>query len=750
MSDEELLDFKTELYDIIERDSFDNSTFPEESFFNWASYILCETGFIDEAHYSPYRNGSKGLRIDGYSWCELDRTFCGIIVELSDEQYELSSVTNTEAEKIGKRVQRYLAEASSRNFRNSLFRENTDISSNGRVTAELIADIEEEIIKYKIIVITDHVKSTREKEIAIDPIADRSSLTDKQTSIEIWDLKRLMDLEQTTSETEDFNVKLLDFPIVEVIEASKLKNGTITYLGVMPASVLSDVYDKFGQRLLESNVRTFLDFTNQKNNAMRKGLLKEPENFFAYNNGITVTATGADIVEENGKLIIKSIENMQIVNGGQTTAAIYFTPREKGGIDNKDGTTTYYKSAKLSKVHVQMKLTILNAKDDPEFCDRYKADIARYANFQTAVNDSDLTSNKLFHKDMERLSRKISTRTYPPTNWFYERTRGQYNTQLKGMKKEQDKKTFKLKYPKNQKFKKEEMVKYEVTWLMQPHIVKKGTNPSRKFLMGPIEEIYKKDPIFKLDEIYYENVISKILLFKQLDSLVNKSQWYKEEKGLKAEAVTYTIALVRKRLVEINKDINLPLIYSEQSISKNLGDVLCNAAKIIRRNIMDYEFRGGAANPAEFCRDEKGWLKIQKTKIDISGLNNPEIIDINSKSTKSILSPQIKDVTLETLTIEEPPKLNIDQNINDKLSEQGNYSGHSVVEVSELSREYWEALVAYNKKLFKPLDPEVVFPMLKARSLRTGIPLSKKQNRQVERIYVESKKRGFDFLDESL
>ena len=63
--------------------------------------------------------------------------------------------------------------------------------------------------------------------------------------------------------------------------ANELENGISTYLGIMPGTLLSAIYDEFGQQLLESNVRTFLDFRAATNKGMRKSLVTEPENFFA-------------------------------------------------------------------------------------------------------------------------------------------------------------------------------------------------------------------------------------------------------------------------------------------------------------------------------------------------------------------------------------------------------------------------------------------------------------------------------------
>src|SRR3546814_5048347 len=62
-----------------------------------------------------------------------------------------------------------------------------------------------------------------------------------------------------------------------------------SYLMVMPAEVLATLYERFGARLLEQNVRTFLQARGNVNQGIRATNLNEPGMFFAYNNGITAT-----------------------------------------------------------------------------------------------------------------------------------------------------------------------------------------------------------------------------------------------------------------------------------------------------------------------------------------------------------------------------------------------------------------------------------------------------------------------------
>ena len=72
-----------------------------------------------------------------------------------------------------------------------------------------------------------------------------------------------------------------------------------SYLAVLPGEVLADIYDRWGARLLEQNVRVFLQARGKVNRGIRLTLENEPSMFFAYNNGITATAEAVDI--SNGR-----------------------------------------------------------------------------------------------------------------------------------------------------------------------------------------------------------------------------------------------------------------------------------------------------------------------------------------------------------------------------------------------------------------------------------------------------------------
>ena len=214
----------------------------------------------------------------------------------------------------------------------------------------------------------------------------------------------------------DFQEKYnLTVPCIENSASEKYS----VYLAIISGELLAALYDEYRDRLLEKNVRSFLQVKGAVNKGIRDTLRDEPEMFLAYNNGISVTAEGVEIVrDENGKPSIKKIRDMQIVNGGQTTASIFNAKRDKK-ID-----------ADLSKVFVQMKISVISS---PENMDEIVPRISAFANTQNKVQIADFSANDPYHRRIEELSRTVWAPAQGgllPQNWFYERARGQYADML--------------------------------------------------------------------------------------------------------------------------------------------------------------------------------------------------------------------------------------------------------------------------------------------------------------------------------
>jgi len=703
---DELLEYKNELFSTASIYADANEVFPEESFFEYVSELLGSAGILENVEYCPYRNSNRGIRIDGYSWNPLEKTISGLIVNFTNESDVINTLTNSQINDIGKRVTRFFDRVRDEKFIDSL-----EVTDPGRIAA---ADIEEHLndaIKFRVVIFTDQVLSSRVKKLAIENILDRD------TSIEVWDLERLRALEASSADHEEFtvDVKALGGGI-KALPANELENGISTYLGIMPGTLLSAIYDEFGQQLLESNVRTFLDFRAATNKGMRKSLVTEPENFFAYNNGLTVTATSIKTETVDGQLIVTELDNMQIVNGGQTTASIYFSPREKGILkgENKE---YKYQDIDLNKVFVQMKLTVVGEKDT---ADIIKANIAIFANSQNSIQDSDLVSNHPFHSNIETRSRKQlmpAGETGLPNKWFYERVRGQYSTKLRALSGNARRK-FEAEYPKKKMFSKTDMAKYENTWRMKPYLVKKGAQANLK-LLGTviITEFEKNEDAF--GGAFYKDLIAKMILFREADAAIFRSDWYKAEKGFKAETVTYTLALLRYALLEEKKDINLSRIYQNQSVPESLMNFIVSLAEQVRNNITDPEFRGGVANPSEFCKSEKGWLRFLELDVDLGAIVNADIISGDQISDKEEENKALNKVSKSMSDFE------------------------SVMQVSDKE---WELIARYYTDTFGPEHINVGIPKACVSLHKHGKLPTDKQLKQAVQIREKAYSDGFDFV----
>lgn len=377
-----------------------------------------------------------------------------------------------------------------------------------------------------------------------------------------------------------------------------------SYLSIMPACMLADIYRDHGARLLEQNVRTFLQFRGNINKKIRDTILKEPHMFLAYNNGISATAESITLTPD-GKEII-AIKDFQIVNGGQTTASIFQTRRK-------------YKTADINAVCVQIKLTVINA---PLKKGEIVSLISKYANTQNKVSDADLSSNHSFHIEVEHLSRKIWTPASAgknQTRWFYERARGQYNDELYQIDSAAQQKKWVGRNPKDQKFAKEDLSRFFMSWEMTPWWVVRGRQKNFSEFMENVDSI-------DINQIFYEDLIAKSIIFKSAERLYGTGA--KAIGDLRYMVVPYTISFLR--LITDNK-INLYKIWKNQGLSPELESLISDLLFKIDKFMRDTA-PGGLIG--EWAKKEDCWktLKDYDIYVDVTSINtelynNSEIKD---------------------------------------------------------------------------------------------------------------------------
>ncbi len=359
-----------------------------------------------------------------------------------------------------------------------------------------------------------------------------------------------------------------------------------SYLCVIPARMLADIYADHGARLLEQNVRTFLQFRGNINKGIRDTILKEPHMFMAYNNGISATAESVKLTDD--KKSILSIKDFQIVNGGQTTASIFQTRRK-------------YKTADLNPVSVQVKLTVIK---DPKKKPGIVSLISRYANTQNKVSEADLSSNHPFHIELEYLSRKIWTSASPgknQTRWYYERARGQYNDELSQIDKAAQQKKWLDRNPKNQKFAKEDLARFYISWEMQPWWVVRGRQ--RSFV-----EFMKIADDLDVTTAFYEDLIAKAIIFRTAERLYGAGA--KAIGDLRYMVVPYSVAWLR---FVTNNRINLLKIWKNQKLTTAFEKELFRILRIVD-DFMRETAPGGLIG--EWAKKEECWKQLKNRTFD--------------------------------------------------------------------------------------------------------------------------------------
>lgn len=358
-------------------------------------------------------------------------------------------------------------------------------------------------------------------------------------------------------------------------------------LTVIPGEVLRFVYEKYGARLLEANVRSFLNITGKVNRGIRDTLIKDPEHFMAYNNGIVILADEVKLekfVSDTPGILW--MRGMQIVNGGQTTASIYFTKKKEPGID-------------LKRVRVPAKIIVLRS-SDPEAEENMIAAVSRYANSQNSVRQADLSANRPFHVQIEKLANTV----FCPdgvSRWFYERAAGSYNVLL-AREGTTPAKLRRLKeiISASRKITKTDLAKFLSTWDQKPERVSFGAQKNFEGFMQEFENgknHYPAEP----DVTFYKQMIAKAILFKTAQKLIRP-----EFKAFQANVTTYLIALLSYRLGD---RFDLERIWLQQDLSPQLKQQMLAWAQGVNR-ILHESARGRMVS--EWAKKAECWEAIRK------------------------------------------------------------------------------------------------------------------------------------------
>lgn len=549
-----LLDFLRDTQSAVKSQMREGALYEELVFAGIVMEHMSEIGMTFEPVECHFEGtvGNAILRLSGYSISD-DGDQLDLFVSLYAGVEEITSITDTETKVAAERCLRFLTLCAEGKMAQKL-----DPSSDVRSLAETMQAIYNELEQIRVYVITDRV--AKSKSFATREIGG------KAVRLEVMDIERLY---RHTSEGKPRDELVVDFtdasgsplPCVYVPGENDDYNYAMT---AIPGEALRQLYEKFGARLLEANVRSFLSVKGKGVNAgIQSTLRAAPERFMAYNNGIVIVADemllGKTVQGAEG---IAWLKGLQIVNGGQTTASLYFTKKK-------------YPETDLSRVRVPAKIIVMKAQDSTKE-EALVSDISRFANSQNAVRQSDLSANKPFHVEIEKLSRTV----YCPDGvgqWFYERAAGSYNTLLS----REGTTTVKLNalkaaIPTARRITKTDLAKYLNAWDCKPDIVSMGSQKNfDRFMAALSPSDGQEAPLPNVAD--YKAMIAKAKIYRDAQKLLRPMF-----QAFQANVTAYTVSVFAEKL---GGRIDLERIWIKQAVSPELMTQIAIWAKEVNETL---------------------------------------------------------------------------------------------------------------------------------------------------------------------
>lgn len=544
----ELIDFLRETQLGVRAQTDDGQPYAESAFTEIVMQHMATIGMANEPepiHFSR-RVGNANVRLSGYAVSE-EGDELDLFVSLYEGVDELVTVPDSETKTSVEQCLRFLKLCVEGKLVHKL-----DPSDEVRSLAEIIQKIYNGLEQIRIYVLTDRVART----LQFKP----REIGGKTVHLEVMDIARL---HRHWSEGKPRDELTVDFTEVSgaplpCVFVPGDEEGYDYALTAIPGEALRVLYEKFGSRLLEANVRSFLSVKGKGVNAgIQNTLRTAPTRFMAYNNGIVVVADEIRLGDAGGGAPgIAWLRGLQVVNGGQTTASIYFTKRKYPEVD-------------LSRVRVPAKIIVMKIQE-PAQEEALVADISRFANSQNAVRQSDLSANKPFHIEVERLSLSV----YCPdgrSRWFYERAAGSYNTLLAREGTTPAKlRALKEAIPPSRRITKTDLAKYLASWDKRPDIVSRGAQKNFEQFMATMSEQDRAEAALP-DVAGYKQMIAKAKLFRDMQKLIRPMF-----PAFQANVAAYTFSLVADR---IGDRIDLNRIWMSQGGSQQLMNQIARWAR---------------------------------------------------------------------------------------------------------------------------------------------------------------------------
>jgi hypothetical protein len=418
---------------------------------------------------------------------------------------------------------------------------------------------------------------------------DKEQLPGIEVRYVLWDLEKLSRLRVGHREVIELDFASNYGGAIPCLEKRDATGEYRTFLAFLPAPMLAQIYGQHGQRLLERNVRAFLQAKGKINKGLQQTLKEEPHRFLAYNNGLCCTAAEVKLRPgKDGSAKLEWVKDFQIVNGGQTTASIFHAVKKE--------------KLDVSHVVVQVKLTVLS---DPQKVTEIVPLISKYANSQNKVNGADFSANGKFHYQLEALSRTVwspaASGTERGTHWYYERARGSYLDDKARQGTPARIREWDSNNPKERKFTKTDLAKYEHAWLGFPHLVCRGAEKNFVAFAERLED--DGEPV--VDQNCFKHTIAKAILFRTAEKLFSAL----ELEGYRANAVAYAIAWLAE---SSQHRVNLIRIWDEQRVPPATQEAVKSLCRAAHAHLIQ---TGG--NVGEWSKKPECWDAFRQQDVEV-------------------------------------------------------------------------------------------------------------------------------------
>lgn len=566
---------------------------------------LCSTleaeGELETSDRCDWRgsSGGKFLRIDGHGGDpkETEGVLSVIACDLYDSD-EPVTLNAADARKVFGHLINFVAASRRREFRDSLHLETPEFG-----TATMIAEAWRSVTKVKLIFVTNGIYRARtDAKLA-------GTIGEIPVTYNIWDLTRLHRVETTGSKEKIVVNFAQEFGgALPALAASGRDTEFPSFLAVIRGRQLADIYDRWGARLLESNIRSFIQASRRSvNEGIRETIRENPRMFFSYNNGLSATADSVETQADGAGIRILSARNLQIVNGGQTTASLHAALRQSPDT--------------LDQVHVQIKVTVV----PPDRSEGVVPNISKFANSQNKVSAADFFSNHPFHLRIEGYSRRVLAPPGPggnrQTRWFYERARGQYLVERTKLG-TADRRRFDTEHPKSQLFLKTDLAKVELSFRQKPDIVSKGAQKNFAAFAAEIGAAWSTSET-RYDETWFKRLIAKLIIFRALEKAIPRQEWYPG--GYRANIVTYGISKLVHDAKKRDKVLDLDRVWADQSVPEGMSRAFLVACEVAADVITAPQ--SGVRNVTEWAKKQACWGSVMRSEADYGEKLTEHLID---------------------------------------------------------------------------------------------------------------------------